>query len=119
MRNIARNKWQIPVAVLVIFALGFIAGALSLNLYHSRHRAAREAEINNRIERNIEQLNLSPDQKVRVKIILDDTREQLRDIRNESQPKVNDLRKQARERLQAVLTAEQWQQLQDKMKDTR
>jgi Spy/CpxP family protein refolding chaperone len=37
-------------------------------------------------------------------------------VRKEESPKVSDIRKKARERLQSVLTPEQWRQLQEKMK---
>jgi Spy/CpxP family protein refolding chaperone len=57
-------------------------------------------------------LNLNADQKTKVEQILGDTREQLRALRRESEPRVNDIRRQADERLQQVLTPEQWQQFQ-------
>jgi Spy/CpxP family protein refolding chaperone len=43
---------------------------------------------------------------------LDDTREQLQALRKESEPRVNELRQQTDERLQKVLTPDQWKQFQ-------
>jgi Spy/CpxP family protein refolding chaperone len=64
------------------------------------------------MEQLSERLNLNADQKTKVEQILADTREQLRALRRESEPRVNDIRRQADERLQQVLTPEQWQQFQ-------
>jgi len=61
-------------------------------------------------------LNLNSEQQTKVDAILEDTRSQLRDVRKEESPKVSDIRKKTRERLQSVLTPEQWRQLQEKMK---
>jgi Spy/CpxP family protein refolding chaperone len=41
------------------------------------------------------------------------------DVRKEESPKVSDIRRKARERLQSVLTPEQWHQLQEKMRSGR
>ncbi len=54
--------------------------------------------------------------------IFADTREQLRAVRRESEPKVNEIRAQADGRLQTVLTPEQWQKFQsmrDEMRQRR
>ena len=67
----------------------------------------------------IEQLNLTPEQKIEVEKILEETRTQLMEIRKESGPKFREVRKQTDERLQAVLTPEQWEQFQQIMKESR
>jgi Spy/CpxP family protein refolding chaperone len=109
------NKWNILAAALAIFALGFLAGALSLNLYRHRRPDFGRGDFRGRIEK----LNLTPDQKTQVEDIFNDTRGQLRDVRKESWPKVIEIRKQARTRLQAVLTPEQWKQLEEMEKNDR
>jgi Spy/CpxP family protein refolding chaperone len=115
MQAIKDKRWQVVAAALGLLGLGFLAGALSMNLYH------RQGSTNQRtrFEQALKQLNLSGDQQGKVDAILADTRNQLRDVRKEESPRVSDIRKQARERLQSVLTPEQWHQLQEKMKGGR
>jgi len=72
-----------------------------------------------RFEEMSQQLQLNEDQKTKVKQIFNDTREQLRALRQEAAPKVIDIRKQADERLVQVLTAEQWKKFQVLRDDNR
>jgi Spy/CpxP family protein refolding chaperone len=109
MNNIVKNRWQVRLAAAIIFVLGFTAGILALNIYSG---VARSDGPRDRMEQLSERLNLNADQKTKVQQILGDTREQLRALRRESEPRVNDIRRQADERLQQVLTPEQWQQFQ-------
>ena len=107
-----RNKWQVRLAAVVIFLLGFAAGALTLNAYKRWSRSGVEASRQDRFERMLDTLQLNADQKTQVHQILDDTREQLQALRKESEPRVNELRQQTDERLQKVLTPDQWKQFQ-------
>ena len=119
MNIIYKNRWQVRVAAAVIFLLGFTAGILALNVYRG---LARNVAPRDRFEQLSERLQLNADQKTKVQQIFGDTREQLRSLRKESEPKVNDIRHQADERLQQVLTAEQWKQFQalrDEMRQRR
>jgi Spy/CpxP family protein refolding chaperone len=109
MDNVAKNRWQVRVAAMVIFVLGFAAGILALNVYRG---LARNTRPHDRMEQMAQRLNLNADQKTKVQQILGDTREQLRAVRRESEPKLNEIRSQADTRLQEVLTPEQWQQFQ-------
>ncbi|MDQ2921546.1 MAG: hypothetical protein M3R52_08055 [Acidobacteriota bacterium] len=114
-----KNKWQVRVAAIVIFVLGFAAGALALNAYKRWERTGAEVLRQNRFEQMLDNLQLSADQKAQVHQILGDTREQLQSLRKESEPRVGEIRRQADERLQKVLTPEQWKQFQqerDKMR---
>lgn len=108
MNNIIKNRWQVRVAAAIIFVLGFTAGILALNIY----RGLVRADGRDRFEQLSERLNLNADQKTKVQQILGDTREQLRALRRESEPRVDEIRKQADERLKQVMTEEQWQQFQ-------
>ena len=108
MNNVAKNRWQVRVAATIIFVLGFAAGILALNVYRGWARHAP----GNRFEELSERLQLNADQKTKVQQILSDSREQLRALRKESEPKVDEIRRQADGRLQTVLTPEQWQQFQ-------
>lgn len=114
MTNVTRNRWQVRIAALIIFVLGFTAGILALNVY----RRARPAGNGNRMDELSERLQLTADQKTKVQEIFNDTREQIRGVRREMEPRMDEIRSQADGRLQTVLTPEQWQQFQ-KLRDER
>ena len=109
MDKVAKNRWQVRFAAMIIFVLGFAAGILALNVYRGLRPGPRSRD---RMEQLAERLKLNPDQKTKVEQIFGDTREQLRAVRRDTEPKVNEIRRQADERLQEVLTPEQWQQFQ-------
>jgi len=115
MNNIIRNRWQVRVAAAIIFVLGFTAGILALNIY----RGLARADGRDRFEQLSERLNLNAEQKTKVQQIFGDTREQLRALRRESEPRVNEIRQQADERLKQVLNEQQWQQFQTLRDDMR
>jgi Spy/CpxP family protein refolding chaperone len=110
-----RNGWQVIAASIAVFVLGVLAGAFSLHLYGSRHRGAGE-QHGPQIKRIIDNLNLNADQKAQVEVIFNDTRNRLRDIKRESQPKYDEVRRNGRAQLQKVLTPEQWKQLEEQEK---
>jgi len=116
MTNVTRNRWQVRIAALIIFVLGFTAGILAINVY----RRARPfgASGGNRMDELSQRLQLTADQKSKVQEIFNDTREQIRSVRQEMDPRMNEIRRQADGRLQTVLTPEQWQQFQ-KLRDER
>jgi Spy/CpxP family protein refolding chaperone len=114
-----KNKWQIRLAVLLIFAVGFVAGALTMNVYRARHLAAAPENHRGRFERMMEQLNLTAEQRDQVKAIFDDARTQLGEMRKESRPRFRAVREQTQERLRNVLTPEQWEQFQKLTGDYR
>ena len=116
MNNVTRNRWQVRVAAVIIFVLGFTAGILALNVYRGVVRGG--GGPGNRFDNLAERLNLTADQKTKVQEIFSDTREQLRAVRQETEPRMAEIRRQADGRLQTVLTPEQWQQFQ-KLRDER
>ena len=116
MNNETRNRWQVRVAAVIIFVLGFTAGILALNVYRGVVRGG--GGPGNRFDNMAERLNLTPDQRTKVQEIFSDTREQLRAVRQETEPRMAEIRRQADGRLQTVLTPEQWQQFQ-KLRDER
>lgn len=116
-----KSKWQVRIAALLIFVLGFAAGALALSAY-KRFSRATNASRGAPFAQILEDLKLTADQKTQVDQILGDTRQQLRALRKESEPRVAEIRRQADERLQKVLTPEQWtqfQQAREKMHNRR
>ena len=116
MNELAKNRWQVRIAAMIIFVLGFAAGILALNVYRG---FARGGPPRDRFEVLAERLDLNADQKTKVQQILGDTREQLRALHRESEPRVNEIRSQADTRLQEVLTPEQWQKFQTMRNEMR
>lgn len=113
-----KNKWQVRLAVVLIFLLGFAAGALALNAYKRWDRTARVSREEG-FERMLNSLQLNNEQKTQVHQILGESRDQLRSLRKESEPRFAEIRRQADERLQKVLTPEQWQQFQQEREKLR
>lgn len=112
MDSSARNKWQVRLAVLLLFVVGFLAGALAMNMYRARQWSPR-AGGRGGFEQMIDRLNLTQDQRTQVDSIFEDARKQLAELRRESEPRFREVRKNTDERLQAVLTPEQWAQFQE------
>ena len=119
MDTISKSKWQVRGAAIVIFLLGFTAGALSLNVYKRWVRPGGPPTREQLFERLANNLKLNADQKAQVQTIFGETRKQLGDLRKESEPRVGEIRKQADERLQKVLTPEQWTQFQQMRNEMR
>lgn len=118
MDRIVKNKWQVRLAALVIFLLGTAAGALSYNAYQSWAHA-QERNGRGGLERILERLQLTPEQKAQVQQILTDAREQVRAAHREAEPRMQEIRRQTDERLQKTLTPEQWQQFQQATEEMR
>jgi Spy/CpxP family protein refolding chaperone len=119
MNTNLKSKWQVRAAALVIFVLGFAAGALAFNAYQKWSRPNREGNRAARFEAMLDRLQLSAEQKTQVTQILDETRQQLSTIRKESEPRFETIRQQADERLQKVLSPEQWKQFQQERDSMR
>jgi Spy/CpxP family protein refolding chaperone len=112
MDTVSKSKWQVRGAAILIFVLGFTAGALALNFYKRWERSGGMQSRQERFDRMLDTLKLSAEQKTQVHQILGDSREQLQALRKEGEPKVDAIRQQADERLQKVMTPEQWKQFQ-------
>ena len=119
METSVKNKWQIRMAVLLIFVIGFVAGALTMNVYRARQSSASPGTYRGGFERVMEQLNLTAEQREQVKAIFDDARAKLTEMRKESQPRFHEVREQTDERLRGVLSPEQWEQFQKLTNDFR
>ena len=109
MDSSTKSKWQVRLAVLILFVVGFIAGALAMNLYGGRQFAPRGGGRGG-FERMLDKLNLTEDQRTQVGEIFDDARKQLSELRRESEPRFRTVRKNTDDRLKAVLSAEQFEE---------
>lgn len=115
-----KNKWQIRLATLSIFILGFAAGAFAFNAYHLWFGAAKQPTKQERYEEAFNQLNLNETQKAEVQKLVGEVREKVQLVRQESEPRLQEIRSQHDEKLQRVLTSEQWrnfQKLREKIRE--
>lgn len=113
----AKNKWLVRGAAVIIFVLGFAAGILALSAYRGWVRGGPGRE--DMFEQMATRLQLNAEQKTKVQQVLGDTREQLRGLRKESEPRVNEIRQQTDQRLQQILTPDQWQRFQQMRAEMR
>lgn len=104
----AKRDWQIRLAALAIFLLGFTAGALAFTIYQNAQRDAGP-EPRRRFGQVLDQLDLSEEQRSQVRAIFDDARARMSEIRRESAPKFREVREQTDARLREVMTPEQWE----------
>ena len=98
MEKIRNRKWQVRIAAILIFVLGFSAGALGLNVYQ-RWRSGAQAR-RQEYAQMIDRLQLNADQKAQVQQIFTDARAQLQALRKDADPRVADIRQHTDERLQ-------------------
>lgn len=114
----SKSKWRVRIAALVIFVLGFSAGALAFNAYRAWTRNRTEVRRNG-FDAMLDELKLTTEQKTEVHQILTETREQLQALRKESEPRFNEIRQRTDERLQKVLSADQWKEFQRRRDEMR
>ena len=107
-----KSKWQIRLATLSIFLLGFLAGAFALNAYYLWFGGGRQASRQERFQDAFNDLGLNENQKTQVEQVFGDTREKMNKLRQESEPRFQEIRAQSDEQLQKILTPEQWQNFQ-------
>ncbi len=120
MMNIeSKSKWQIRIATLSIFILGFVAGAFALNAHYLWFGAAKAPTKQEKYEEAFNKLGLNETQKTEVQKIFGETRENIQKIRQETDPRLQEIRNQNDEKLQKVLNAEQWQKFQQEREKIR
>jgi Spy/CpxP family protein refolding chaperone len=119
MDKIAKSKWQLRAAAMIIFLLGFAGGALAFNAYRAWTRTHREASGRSDFDQMLDRLQLTNEQKTQVHQILGETRAELQALRKESEPRFDEIRQRTNERLQKVLTPEQWKEFQQRRDEQR
>ncbi len=107
------TRVRIQLAFLVVFLLGFAAGALSLSAYYRKVGAGRASGWAGKFdrERYVKQLTdavgLLPEQKSSLDAILDGTREEFLALRKRLSPQFDEIRQRARGRIRGILNADQ------------
>lgn len=119
METNGRRRWGIRAAAAALFLLGCLAGALSVNIYRAYFLRFPRETRGERFEQILDGLNLTAEQRAQVKRIITDSRSQIMEIRRQSEPRYKEIRQQTDEKLQAVLTSQQWQQWQLMTRDIR
>jgi len=118
MESSVKNQSKARLIVVSVFVIGFAAGALSLNLYQQLNPSSKTNGPRGGAEYLIKRMNdevgLASDQQDQIKKILDETREKYRAVREEMEPAIknfeprfNAVREESRNRIRALLTAEQ------------
>jgi Spy/CpxP family protein refolding chaperone len=112
MENKDRLTWKIRLAAFSVFLLGFVAGGLAFNIYNTWFARDKRITKDEKYERIFDQLNLSEDQKIEVRRIIAETREEVQALRKDTEPRMKEIRTRASEKFQRVLTPEQWEKFQ-------
>jgi Spy/CpxP family protein refolding chaperone len=102
-------------------------GALSLGSFAfaqepttgARDQQGGRGSYHNRLQRMTEQLNLTPEQKVKVQPIVDQATPQIENIRREAMQKTKALMDNAMAQIRPLLTPEQQKRLDDAQNDRR
>jgi Spy/CpxP family protein refolding chaperone len=119
MENNGKTQWRIRAAVVGVFLLGCLAGALVMNVYRAQFSRYPREPRGGRFEQMLDRLNLTVEQRSRMEEIIKESRSQLMEIRHQSEPRYKEIRKQTDEKLQTVLSPQQWQQWQQMTKEMR
>lgn len=107
------TRAKVGLAFLVVFLLGFAAGALSLSAYLHRVDPARQTVWTGKFnrERYVRELTdavrLQPDQMGALNAALDETREEFLALRRRLQPQFEEVRQRARQRIRSILITDQ------------
>ena len=119
MENNSNGRWSIRAAVVGVFLLGCLAGALSVNVYRAHFSRSLREPRGERFQQMLDRLNLTAEQRTQVEQIVKESRSKLIEIRRQSEPRYKEIRKQTDERLQTVLSPQQWQQWQQMTQEMR
>lgn len=100
--------------VMAVFAIGFLAGGLTMNLYFTTVKSADPAPATSSREskkellgRLTEELKLSPEQAQQIEGILTETREDYLRLRRETHPQYQQIRTRSRDRIRQALRPDQ------------
>jgi hypothetical protein len=99
---------KIWLVLVVVFVLGSVTGAAITGFYHAMGHNAHSAP-RDRVEKLRRDLNLTDEQMKSVSTILDETRNEYKQVRTELKPRFDEPRQKARTRIRALLTPEQQQ----------
>lgn len=110
------------ILVFIVFFLGMVTGVLIANIYETRvigTRGDRE-DRSSRAQRDVnafhDYLGLDEAQRAQVHKILEETRNEFRELRAQTQPQFQAIEQKSRDKIHAVLTDEQRQKYDERRK---
>jgi Spy/CpxP family protein refolding chaperone len=120
MTERGKTLLKIWLAVVAVFALGCVTGVSLDSVYRLRaggeRSEARGARDKDKVfERMKSDLNLNEQQATQIRAILEQTREEYRQLRAEVRPRYDGVRQNARTKIRALLTPEQQQKFDAKI----
>ena len=118
MDSNTNSQTKARVIVVSVFVIGFVAGALALNLYQRLTSSSNKDMPRNGTEFLIRRMNdkvgLTSEQQEQIKKILDETNDKYREIRKDLEPSIkpfeprfNAVRQESRDRIRTLLTPDQ------------
>lgn len=112
MTERGKTLLKIWLAVVGVFALGCVTGISIDSVYRlraggGRSEVRRQRDKEEVFERMKRDLDLNDQQATQIRAILDQTREEYRQLRAEVRPRYDTVRQNARVRIRALLTPEQ------------
>ncbi|HUK89430.1 MAG TPA: hypothetical protein VLZ81_03445 [Blastocatellia bacterium] len=110
MESKVPSQAKARLIVVAVFVIGFVAGALSINLFQkvTGYGMTQSESPQDRHFKELKQrLNMTKDQEEKIRAIVDHTYTEYKAIGQEVEPKINDARQACRDRVRAVLTPEQ------------
>jgi hypothetical protein len=127
MESNNHSQSKARLIVVSVFVIGFAAGALALNLYQSLNgsnkKDPRRGGTEFLIGKMNEEVGLTSSQQESIRKILDETSDKYKQIRVEIdplvkpfEPRFNAVRQESRDRIRALLTAEQLPKYEDMVK---
>jgi Spy/CpxP family protein refolding chaperone len=109
------TRIKIWIVFVVVFALGCATGAALDGVYRSRAAGAgrsdedRKRDAEAHFNKMRQDLNLTDDQAAKIRTVLEDTRNEYRQLRTELRPRFDEPRLKARARIRELLNEEQRQ----------
>jgi len=101
------TTFKIWLVLVVVFVLGSVTGAAITGFYHAM--APNAHPPHERMEKLRRDLSLTDEQMKSVSVILDETRNEYKQLKTELKPRFDEPRQKARTRIRALLSPEQQQ----------
>ena len=101
--------------VIIVFLLGLALGALGMYYWGGHVLANRRGHFDRGklLADMTREVGLTPDQQKQLEVIIEDTRGKFQAINDQTQPQLEQVRQQARDRIRAFLTPEQRPKFED------
>ena len=107
-----KSRTGAALLLLGVFLLGSITGAVSYSLYlanaeASSHKRPERTSPHDIVQDLAEGLKLDPEQKEKLKVIIDQSRERFRTISQQVRPQYDAIRQETREQMRQILREDQ------------